>query len=388
MAEVAVDDVLFPLKLRIDALFAENGGRVGDSKEERERFHDKVYDLTYSWMEDYEKHSTPASSPERQLLPALVHAAEEEQKMQDNDEVKRQQLEPASSNYQGSTYTVNLDFEQTYTINLDIKIEKHRRKCGEAHVCPRPGGEHLLTVRQTSACRVWATDASLARWLWVHSDAHRPCWEYTIHGSYKADYPAAYGHVLVLGAGAGLAGLAVARHAKRVVLTDKDPLLLPNLRHNCRRLEDESPEESPLEADLQVAHLDWSADDGNKYVHLESQGVNDVHLFDTIIASDVCFSSDAATKLAATAHELLRSSGPGGFDMDGCRIGGEFLMCFSGHGHGKELVAELEKRGAYTRLQTVPAVFFNDLPTKNEEDLEGYYLGMRPYVLRASWPEL
>ena len=80
MAEVAVDDVLFPLKLRIDALFAENGGRVGDSKEERERFHDKVYDLTYSWMEDYEKHSTPASSPERQLLPALVHAAEEEQK--------------------------------------------------------------------------------------------------------------------------------------------------------------------------------------------------------------------------------------------------------------------------------------------------------------------
>ena len=94
MAEVAVDDVLFPLKLRIDALFAENGGRVGDSKEERERFHDKVYDLTYSWMEDYEKHSTPASSPERQLLPALVHAAEEEQKMQDNDEVKRQQLEP------------------------------------------------------------------------------------------------------------------------------------------------------------------------------------------------------------------------------------------------------------------------------------------------------
>ena len=70
-------------------------------------------------------------------------------------------------------------------------------------------------LRFCSGCRLWDSGVALSRWLCTRGDD-------------LLDK-----EVLELGSGVGLVGLVAARKARRVLLTDGEPRLLPNLRHNA-----------------------------------------------------------------------------------------------------------------------------------------------------------
>ena len=71
-------------------------------------------------------------------------------------------------------------------------------------------------LRFCSGCRLWDSGLALSRWLCT-----------------KGEPDILDKEVLELGSGVGLVGLVAARKARRVRLTDGEPRLLPNLRHNA-----------------------------------------------------------------------------------------------------------------------------------------------------------
>ena len=70
-------------------------------------------------------------------------------------------------------------------------------------------------LRFCSGCRLWDSGVALSRWLCTRGEPDLLDKE-----------------VLELGSGVGMVGLVAARKARRVRLTDGEPRLLPNLRHN------------------------------------------------------------------------------------------------------------------------------------------------------------
>ena len=71
-------------------------------------------------------------------------------------------------------------------------------------------------LRFCSGCRLWDSGVALSRWLCTRGEPDLLDKE-----------------VLELGSGVGMVGLVAARKARRVRLTDGEPRLLPNLRHNA-----------------------------------------------------------------------------------------------------------------------------------------------------------
>ena len=71
-------------------------------------------------------------------------------------------------------------------------------------------------LRFCSGCRLWDSGVALSRWLYTRGEPDLLDKE-----------------VLELGSGVGMVGLVAARKARRVRLTDGEPRLLPNLRHNA-----------------------------------------------------------------------------------------------------------------------------------------------------------
>ena len=71
-------------------------------------------------------------------------------------------------------------------------------------------------LRFCSGCQLWDSGVALSRWLCTQGDPD------------LLDKD-----VLELGSGVGMVGLVAARKARRVRLTDGEPRLLPNLRHNA-----------------------------------------------------------------------------------------------------------------------------------------------------------
>jgi hypothetical protein len=71
-------------------------------------------------------------------------------------------------------------------------------------------------LRFCSGCRLWDSGVALSRWLCTRGEPD------------LLDKD-----VLELGSGVGMVGLVAARKARRVRLTDGEPRLLPNLRHNA-----------------------------------------------------------------------------------------------------------------------------------------------------------
>jgi len=96
------------------------------------------------------------------------------------------------------------------------------------------GGSHL------TGGRLWAGSVLLARWLvsLVASGA-------------SGRWPLGDGPILELGAGIGLAGLAAARLGRRVVMSDREPVLLDALQENIRL--------NGLEEQCRTLPLDWAA---------------------------------------------------------------------------------------------------------------------------------
>ena len=72
-------------------------------------------------------------------------------------------------------------------------------------------------LRFCSGCRLWDSGVALSRWLCTRGEP-----------DLLLDKD-----VLELGSGVGMVGLVAARKARRVRLTDGEPRLLPNLRHNA-----------------------------------------------------------------------------------------------------------------------------------------------------------
>ena len=72
-------------------------------------------------------------------------------------------------------------------------------------------------LRFCSGCRLWDSGVALSRWLCTRGEP-----------DLFLDKD-----VLELGSGVGMVGLVAARKARRVRLTDGEPRLLPNLRHNA-----------------------------------------------------------------------------------------------------------------------------------------------------------
>ena len=317
---LADDDPLPPLKLRVDALFASAAGHVGDSREELEIFTSRLHELAEAYVR--ERCDEPAApDPKRQRLPSVVCSG--------GWESRRSSIAELEAEHGDGAY-------EEYELPLDIDDPNGRK----------------LKVRQfsdyffSSGCRVWDASAALARLIWDENACQEK-------------------DVLELGAGIGLAGLAAAVDlARRVVLTDNEPLLLPNLRHNAgnmrRQLSEEDWEEP---ATLEVAQLDWSDPPADL---VATHGT-----FDVILASDVVYSSGAVAGLVGAIRALLKPDGT-------------LFMSYAGGRHGQaQFKAELEAAGASCKEKPVPAAYLAGTAQQGTAE----EVAAHPFfVLRATWP--
>ena len=321
---LADDDPLPPLKLRVDALFASAAGHVGDSREELEIFTSRLHELAEAYVR--ERCDEPAApDPKRQRLPSVVCSGGWESRRSSIAELEAEHGDGAYREYE-----------------LNLPGNDH-----EPYLCSR-----VLRVREfsdyffSSGCRVWDASAALARLIWDENACQEK-------------------DVLELGAGIGLAGLAAAVDlARRVVLTDNEPLLLPNLRHNAgnmrRQLSEEDWEEP---ATLEVAQLDWSDPPADL---VATHGT-----FDVILASDVVYSSGAVAGLVGAIRALLKPDGT-------------LFMSYAGGRHGQaQFKAELEAAGASCKEKPVPAAYLAGTAQQGTAE----EVAAHPFfVLRATWP--
>ena len=320
---LADDDPLPPLKLRVDALFASAAGRVGDSREELEKFTSRLHELAQAYVR--ERCNAPAApDPKRQRLPSVVVAG--------GWEARRTSIAELEAEHGDGTY-------EEYELPLDIDDPNGRK----------------LKVRQfsdyffSSGCRVWDASAALARWI------------------LQQEVCIAKRDVLELGAGVGLVGVAAAyAMATRVVLTDNEALLLPNLRHNIKLFESSSTGQRMARynnlAKLEVSPLDWSDPPADL---VAAHGT-----FDVILASDVVYSSGAVTGLVGAVRALLKP-------------GGTLLMSYARGRHGlDDFKAEIKAAGASCDEIRVPARFLKGTAQQGTAE----EVAAHPFfVLRATW---
>ena len=154
--------------------------------------------------------------------------------------------------------------------------------------------------------------------------------------------------VCELGAGVGLPGLLLGRHASRMVLTDYVDPILEVLRYNVRlnnAAAGDGGEFAHLKGRLtpqtEVAFLDWDADQDE----WGDEGLIEPHSFDILIGSELTYSTLSVETLPDVICGLLR---PGGVlyeilsdDRDGV----------------KEFVAQMEQRGWRVDAAPVPAEY-------------------------------
>ena len=326
LAPLADDDPLSPLKIRVDALFTSAAGRVGNSREELEQFVGRLSTIAQAYVR--ERCDEPAAPDlKRQRLPSVVCSGGWE---------SRRTLEQLEATHGDGAY-------QEYELILPATSCVHSR---------------VLRVREFSdyyfSSGRRGRVGALARWIWLREPLTRA----------GTSLSTERGDVLELGAGVGLAGLAAAYVARRVVLTDNEPLLLPNLRHNAgnvrRQLSEEDWEEP---ATLEVAQLDWSDPPADL---VAAHGT-----FDVILASDVVYSSGAVAGLVGAVRALLKP-------------GGELLMSYAGGRHGQvQFKAELEAAGASCKEKPVPAAYLAGTAQQGTAE----EVAAHPFfVLSATWP--
>ena len=321
---LADDDPLAPLKLRVDALFVSAAGRVGDSREELEKFTSRLHELAQAYVR--ERCDEPAApDPKRQRLPSVVCSGGWEPRRTSIAELEAEHGDGAYEEYELALY-------------IDA-----------------PNGREL-NVRQfsdyffSSGCRVWDASAALARWI------------------LQQEVCIAKRDVLELGAGVGLVGVAAAyAMATRVVLTDNEALLLPNLRHNIKLFESSSSGQRMARynnlAKLEVSPLDWSDPSADL---VAAHGT-----FDVILASDVVYSSGAVAGLVGAIRALLKPDGT-------------LFMSYAGGRHGQaQFKAELEAAGASCKEKPVPAAYLAGTAQQGTAE----EVAAHPFfVLRAAWP--
>lgn len=178
-------------------------------------------------------------------------------------------------------------------------------------------------LRFCSGCRLWDSGVALARWLCNDKEV--------LHDK----------EVLELGSGVGLVGLAAARRARRVVLTDGELRLLPNLRRNATEAV------PPASARLEVASLNWSH---------EPAELRAAHgTFDVILGADLVYSSGCVSGLSRAVAALLRP-------------GGMLLLCSPAGRHGlHQFTAALEAKGLCCSEEVVDAALLRDAACQGEE---------------------
>lgn len=107
------------------------------------------------------------------------------------------------------------------------------------------------------------------------------------------------GHVLELGAGTGALGLGLARRGGpvvRVTLTDGQPAVVENLRHNA----EVTASLSALPAAVEVQHLEWGS---------PNLGMLPAEAVDVIIGSDLVYDTASLPALAGLLRQLLQPCG-------------------------------------------------------------------------------
>ncbi|TMW62916.1 hypothetical protein Poli38472_005534 [Pythium oligandrum] len=121
------------------------------------------------------------------------------------------------------------------------------------------------------------------------------------------------GTVVELGAGCGLAGLAVAQlqPTATVVFTDQDPGVLKTIEHNCTQ------QERP-QATCVTQRLRWGPDGAEEIVALEERLSKQPQSVDLIVGTDVIYARGVVQPLFWTVDRLLTK-----------QPGASFLMCSS-----------------------------------------------------------
>ncbi len=156
---------------------------------------------------------------------------------------------------------------------------------------------------------VWASSVILARFAETHGAA-------LLSGACVVD----------LGAGCGLAGLAVARcaGAARVVLTDFNATTVANLRHNA-----DANAGACSDVQLSVQSVDW--DDDCTWPARDSSGTETL----CCIAADVLYRRSYARKVAAVVNELVSP-------------GGVFVCATPGHREGLPVLQQALRNAGWT----------------------------------------
>jgi predicted nicotinamide N-methyase len=255
---------LTELKRRVDALFKSAEGRVGPGHEELARFCQRLNGVTEALLREV--------------------AGEKPQ--------KRPRPDDAPSDYtvqRRDTIVCNGSWEAQRGSVAELEAETGERAYTSLEVTlAGPHGAKKLRVRQfaeyyfSSGSRVWDSSVPLARWLYAHPSR--------VRGR----------HVLELGAGVGLPGLAsIIAGASRVRLTDNEPNLLANLRHNAQAaVAGRAREDAPV---VEVEALDWSG---------APEALRSAHgAFDVVLGSDIVYSSGCVAHLVRALSVLLKPTG-------------------------------------------------------------------------------
>lgn len=277
------DDPLPALKRRVDALFTSAAGRVGPSRDDLAQFVDRLHACATALLRERFP-AEPGGAPKRpcvQPRESVVCSGSWESRR-----ASVQQLEAELG--EGGVY-------ETVTVRLSTQEEEEGGAASAAPPAP-------LVVRQfreyffSSGCRIWDASVALARQLQREGAA----------GGLAGLA------VVELGSGVGLPGLAAARFAARVLLTDAEDALLPNLRANAAAV--------GAAGTVEVAQLNWST---------APQELRERHggAFDLLLASDLVYSSGCVEGLLGTAAALLRP-------------GGRLRMCYPHGRHGQQAFLE------------------------------------------------
>lgn len=211
-----------------------------------------------------------------------------------------------------------------------------------------------LRIRMSShddvGTRLWPAEPVIARWLLAHRAS-------LLEGR----------RVLEIGAGLAVAGIAIARFAKQVTLSDFHVPILRHLRQSLRLngIMAKSAD-SVTSPDVTVAHLDWSellASGGATPVASdESDLPNAVSLgpFDTIFGADIAVSERDCLGVAAVLDACLARTSD---------ARGVFLIAPPHVRFGSEFLAPVLRRAGYHVAQRDVGARYAHAASREESDL-------------------